>query len=335
MEAMTSRGTLGLPDGDNMARPRAAPDTEDDDMHRIRWAAAAATLLLAGAALAATPAQNCRSNKNKEAGKYAGCRQKAEAKFLQTGDYGVRAAALARCAESFAVRWPQIEDQAGGTCPSTGDEIAIQQYLDTATGNVAAALLGEMLAGQAQPVKTGQTQCWDSAGQLVSCAGTGLDGESQYGLERAYVDNGDGTITDARTGLMWEKLSRDGGIHDKENVYGWPQAFSVKIAGLNALQFAGYSDWRLPNVNELYSLVESDPYSPAVSSPAFHWNCIVGCTVLSCSCTYTQSASYWTSTSDPAFGGRAAWTVFFHDGSVSRRSNLDGPRHVRAVRGGF
>lgn len=304
-------------------------------MNGTLWAAAAAAMLLTGTALAATPAQNCASNKNKEAGKYAGCRQSAEAKFVLTGDDAARTAALARCAEKYEVRWPQIEDQAGGTCPSTGDQTAIQQHLDTTTTDVAAALAGGLLAGQAQRLKTGQTQCWNSAGQLVSCAGTGLDGELQYGLERAYVDNGDGTITDTKTGLMWEKLSRDGGIHDKENVYGWPEAFSVKIAGLNALQFAGYSDWRLPNVNELYSLVESDPYSPAVSSPAFHWNCIVGCTVLNCSCTYTQSASYWTSTSDSGSPGRAAWTVFFHDGSVSRRSNGDAPRHVRAVRGGF
>ena len=44
------------------------------------------TLLLAGTALATTPAQKCESGKNKEAGKYGYCRQKAEAKFATTGD---------------------------------------------------------------------------------------------------------------------------------------------------------------------------------------------------------------------------------------------------------
>jgi hypothetical protein len=43
----------------------------------------------------------------------------------------------------------------------------------------------------------------------------------------AYVDNGDGTITDAVTGLMWEKLSDDGSIHDADAAYGWPEALAV------------------------------------------------------------------------------------------------------------
>ena len=49
-------------------------------MTRTLWTAAAAALLLAGTALAATPGEKCESDKNKEAGKYAKCRQKAEAK---------------------------------------------------------------------------------------------------------------------------------------------------------------------------------------------------------------------------------------------------------------
>lgn len=303
-------------------------------MTRSLWTAGVAALLLAGPALAATPSQNCSSNKNKEVGKYDRCRQKAEAKFALTGDWTVRNLALQKCADGYGRRWQAIESRAGGTCPSTNDRTAIQQYLDTTTANVAAALAGGPLAGQAQPIQTGQTTCWNASGQVTPCAGTRQDGELRSGLERRYVDNGDGTITDINTGLMWEKLSRDGTIHDKELVYAWAEAFTVKVAGLNALRFAGHTDWRVPNVNELYSLVKLDAFSPAVSAPAFHANCVVGCTVLTCSCTYTQSASYWTSTSDIRFPGRVAWTVFFHDGSVSRRSHLDGPRHVRAVRGG-
>jgi hypothetical protein len=43
-------------------------------------------------------------------------------------------------------------------------------------------------------------------------------------LTRAYVDNGDGTITDSKTGLMWEKLSDDGSIHDWDATYTWADA---------------------------------------------------------------------------------------------------------------
>src|SRR5215510_10778276 len=52
---------------------------------------------------------------------------------------------------------------------------------------------------------TGQTTCWDSSGTLIPCAGTGQDGDTRAGAPLAYTDNGDGTITDDDTGLMWEK----------------------------------------------------------------------------------------------------------------------------------
>ncbi|HEY8514624.1 MAG TPA: DUF1566 domain-containing protein [Candidatus Binatia bacterium] len=70
-----------------------------------------------------------------------------------------------------------------------------------------------------------------------------------------FVDNGDGTITDARTGLMWEKLSDDDSIHDRDNLFTHADATAVKIATLNASHFAGYDDWRLPTVRELMTLV--------------------------------------------------------------------------------
>ena len=117
------------------------------------------------------------------------------------------------------------------------------------------------------------------AGTVIPCAGTGQDGELQKGLARAYVDNGDGTITDTKTGLMWEKLSDDGSIHDKDTTYTWANAFAVKVATLNGGGgFAGYTDWRVPNVNELQSLVNYGAVNPAVS-PAFNTGCAPACTV--------------------------------------------------------
>src|SRR5262245_29767000 len=94
----------------------AREERRTTDMTRISWAAATAALLVAGTALAATPAQNCQSGKNKQAGSYLECRQKAEANFVLKGDTSARALALQKCADKYGLRWPQVEDRAGGTC---------------------------------------------------------------------------------------------------------------------------------------------------------------------------------------------------------------------------
>ncbi len=76
-----------------------------------------------------------------------------------------------------------------------------------------------------------------------------------------FVDNGDGTITDRATGLMWMK--RDSG-----RTMNWQQA--LKYA--ENLEYAGHSDWRLPNVKELQSIVDyhraPDASDPSARGPA-------------------------------------------------------------------
>ena len=54
-------------------------------------------------------------------------------------------------------------------------------------------------ARRSRPVRTGQTTCWDTAGTVIDCAGTGVDGDLRRGEPRAYQDNGDGTTRDKRT----------------------------------------------------------------------------------------------------------------------------------------
>ena len=157
-----------------------------------------------------------------------------------------------------------------------------------------------------------------------------FDGGLQKGLSRSYTDNGDGTITDNRTGLTWEKLSDDGSIHDWDNTYSWATAFSGKVATLNSTSFAGHADWRLPNVNELQSLIDYGTVNPAVSS-AFNSGCAPGCTVTTCSC--TRSASYWPSTSSQS-SPTLAWTVFFGSGLVGNSTKSTSTFFARAVRGG-
>ena len=173
---------------------------------------------------------------------------------------------------------------------------------------------------------TGQTTCWDSNGNVIPCAGTGQDGELRKGAPRAYVDNGDGTVTDVNTGLMWEKLSHDGSVHDEHNTYTQATAFG-HVTTLNSMRFAGHADWRMPNVRELLSIVTYQNLLPTVS-PAFDNHCSSGCDVTSCSCTF--SGDTWTSTSE-ADSPSNVWFVDFQDGQVGAGlENGIGP--VRAVR---
>ena len=282
---------------------------------------------------AVTPAQKCEQGKNKEAGKYAYCRQKVEAKFALLGDSALRGAGLLKCLDKYNQKWPVLQTKAllsGGECPTVGDQAPIQEAIDAHTTNIATALASGTLAGPGQLLTTGQTTCWDSSGSVIPCAGTGHDGDLQTGLARAYVDNGDGTITDTKTGLMWEKLSDDGSIHDQDTTYTWADAFAVKVAALNGGGgFASYTDWRVPNRSELESLVNLGALSPAVS-PAFNTGCAPACTVLTCSC--TQTFRYWSS-STYQDAPQGAWYVVFYDGDVGLDGKTD-TRFVRAVRGG-
>jgi hypothetical protein len=177
---------------------------------------------------------------------------------------------------------------------------------------------------------TGQTTCWAADGSTVDCSGTGQNGEIQAGSTLAYVDNGDGTITDLNTHLMWEKKSADGSIHDWADGYPWADALSTFIADLNAGGgFAGHTDWRLPNVKELQSIIDYETGNPAVSA-VFNADCTPGCTVTTCSC--TQPGTYWSSTttaSTPLY----AWSVYFGNGYIGF-TNKAGASKVRAVRGG-
>src|SRR5438132_8838774 len=153
---------------------------------------------------------------------------------------------------------------------------------------------------------TGQTTCWDSSGNVIPCAGTGQDGELRKGAPLAYVDEGDATVKNVNTGLMWEKLSHDGSVHDDHNKYTWATALAGHVATLNNTNFAGHNDWRLPNVRELLSIVTYQNLLPTVA-PAFDNHCSSGCSVTTCSC--TCSGDYWTST----FEADSPWRTWYVD----------------------
>lgn len=309
---------------------------------RFRWSVGVLAMMLvtSGAAVAASPEQTCRAAKTKEASKYSGCRQQADAVYAVTLDSAKYVAAVAKCQDKFQVKWAMLEAKAvaqGGVCVTVGDQAAVQAAVDAHTTNLSTALGGGALEVCTGPVgqrlRTGQTVCSDVFGSTTPCSGTGQDADLAKGLPRSYFGNPDGTITDNRTGLMWEALSDDGSIHDMDTTYSWTQALA-KAAQLNAASFAGFTDWRLPNVEELKSIRYYGAPSPTVFG-VFNSDCAPSCTVLTCSC--TASGSYWSSSSNQVPGFQAqAWTTSFGNFSdFSLPKSVTGVVHARAVRGGL
>lgn len=147
------------------------------------------------------------------------------------------------------------------------------------------------------------------------------DGTVQAGASLSYTDNGDGTITDHNTGLMWEQKTADGSLHDALNTYVWSGDGSQEtiwdwLAALNATNFAGYNDWRIPNVKELQSIVDYERLNPCID-PVF------GITV---------PFPYWSATTF-ASTSPSAWFVNFRLGDMSVIDKTE-RFLVRAVRGG-
>jgi len=121
-----------------------------------------------------------------------------------------------------------------------------------------------------------------------------------------FVDNKDGAVIDTKTGLIWQKDTAP-------DTYEWQDALSY----CKSFTLAGHNDWRLPNINELQSLVDYTRCSPSINTSLFP---------------NTVSSYYWSSTT---YAGRPnyAWYVNFLGGLVSY-SYKSRNGYVRAVRGG-
>ena len=143
---------------------------------------------------------------------------------------------------------------------------------------------------------TGQTQSYTNT----------FGEDSDYSINPpSYTDNGDGTITDNVTGLMWQK-------EDDDITRTWDNANSY----CNDITIAGYSNWRLPSKKELISVLDCGTYSPSIDTTYF---------------TGTNASNYWSFTTG-ANSSSLAWLVDFNSGLVDGR-NKSNSYYVQCVRG--
>ncbi|WP_022850868.1 DUF1566 domain-containing protein [Limisalsivibrio acetivorans] len=113
-------------------------------------------------------------------------------------------------------------------------------------------------------------------------------GNGDYG-KNSYTDNGDGTVTDSATGLMWQR-------GDSAS-----SSFEDAVSTCESASTAGYSDWRLPNVKELQTLVDysrsPDTTGSAAIDPVFSSTSFLNEEGA------TDWGYYWSSTTHASYGG--------------------------------
>jgi len=114
-------------------------------------------------------------------------------------------------------------------------------------------------------VDTGQIVCYDDSDELVTCPAAGepfYGQDNQHdGHQPSYTDNGDGTVADNVTGLMWQQspdTDGDGDIDADDKL-----SYDEAVARASTLDLGGYNDWRLPTIKELYSLMDFSGVDPS------------------------------------------------------------------------
>ncbi|MBK7866981.1 MAG: DUF1566 domain-containing protein [Ignavibacteriales bacterium] len=152
-----------------------------------------------------------------------------------------------------------------------------------------------------------------------------VTGNLAYG-ENLFQDNGNGTVSDLATGLMWQQSDNSAGIN-------WEDALAYAQTK-NKANYLGYNDWRLPNSKELQSLVDytrspgatnAAKVGPAINAP-------FSCTAITNDGGKADYPYYWTSTSaiSKANGIYAnAWYVAFGRAEDGNGEDLHGAGAVR------
>jgi hypothetical protein len=203
--------------------------------------------------------------------------------------------------ETKTVMFPIVVNQGGGTC-----------------------------TGGAQVRKTGQETCYDASGGTVTCADTGQDGDLQKGVawpNPRFTDNSNGTVTDNLTGLIWTEnadcyapLKNWQGALTYANAVHPGYSGTEGNCGINDGSSAG--DWRLPNIDELLSLVDREYSGPALSNAEGTGQAGITGTV---AFTGSFDDCHWTSTTYVSNKSHA-WKVVMNTGESSSYSKVSGCR---------
>jgi len=167
---------------------------------------------------------------------------------------------------------------------------------------ISSLLLNSAFAATITLPRTGQTTCYNEAGTAIACTGTGQDGNKLKGAAwptPRFTDNSNGTVTDNLSGLIWLKNANCFGTQIWSAALTSATTLAGGACGLTDGSTAG--QWRLPNITELESLVDSERNSPAL--PAGHPFPSV------------QASYYWSSSTYAVYPD-SAWVVSMNDGFV-------------------
>jgi hypothetical protein len=254
------------------------------------------------------------------------------------GDYGAKSALYTWNSMGLLVNhqeswyWTSTSYQAGrasawGFAPNSGSVTALPKtapyYVLPVRGGV----------GIARTMRTGQTDCSDSGGTTIACAGSGEDGDTLRGelwpAPRFTLNGANGdTLTDLATGLEWSSDANfvmsnypsDDTDGARDGAVSWQKGVQL-VGKLNDDLYLGFDDWRLPSITELATLVNYG------SADNLTWLKNSGKGFLQ-----VAAAGYWSSTT-ASYDASQAWSVNLATGSIGAQAK-SAPTYLVPVRGG-